>query len=427
MKKVNLIIILTAIALYTKGQTKIQFTEIRPPYKSISPTVRNLLHESNNPGFNVSGFWDTMNKKKMPIIDTDPLYPDYAWVTLIYRDSTSHKEISFEVFGIYSEYRLGDMKMHKLENTDIYYRSYMIPNDLCFSYRFKIRDTISDVIYRDIDKYNKNLIPTGKQKGFSYSVLDLRANEPDWNTKVDSTIIHKMDTLGFESKILKNKRNVFVYLPPGYNPERKKGYPIIYLFDAFIYLNRVEAPNILDNLISKGKINPMVAVLIDNPTRTSRMTELPLNSNFKDAMISELIPLIKDKYNVTSNPNETIIGGMSYGGLAAAYISFYHPDIFGKVLSQSGGSWRGIELTDNFGNEVRNDWLINQFIIERQKPIKLYLDWGLQENMVLGANRKFVRVLNEKGYHYKFIEFNGWHDWSNSRKTFPGGLIYLLE
>jgi enterochelin esterase-like enzyme len=33
--------------------------------------------------------------------------------------------------------------------------------------------------------------------------------------------------------------------------------------------------------------------------------------------------------------------------------------------------------------------------------------YGLQENMVLGANRKFARILKEKGYHYKFVEFNG--------------------
>ena len=38
-----------------------------------------------------------------------------------------------------------------------------------------------------------------------------------------------------------------------------------------------------------------------------------------------------------------------------------------------------------------------------------------------------VRALSKKGYEYKFIEFNGYHDWSNSRKTFPEGLMYLLK
>ena len=423
MHKINLILFLLLISQFTIGQTKVEFKEIRPPYKSISPIVKNLLSQKISP----DEIWNRNNQTGLPIIEADTLCSDYVWLTFIYQNSTDNKEVTFEIFGIYSEYRFGDMKMHRLENSDLYYRSYMIPNDLCFSYRFKIRDTITNNIFYDIDKFNKNLIPTGERKEFSYSVLDLRSDEPDWNTKIDSTITHQIDTVAFKSKMLDNERNVFVYLPNDYSKNKRKGYPVIYLFDSFIYLNRVEVPNILDNLISQGKIEPMVAVFVDNPTRTSRSTELPLNSIFKEAIITELIPLIKGKYNITTNPDKTIIGGISYGGLAAAYISFYHPDIFGKVLSQSGGFWRDIELTDNFGNEVRNDWLINQFGIEEHKPIKLYLDWGLQENMVLGANRKFVKVLNKKGYEFKFIEYNGWHDWANSRKTFSEGLLFLLE
>lgn len=46
---------------------------------------------------------------------------------------------------------------------------------------------------------------------------------------------------------------------------------------------------------------------------------------------------------------------MSYGRLAATFFAFYHPDIFGKVLSQSGSFWRDIQLSDRFGDEVRND------------------------------------------------------------------------
>ena len=303
----------------------------------------------------------------------------------------------------------------------------MIPNDLCFSYRFIIEDTTTNKVTRDIDKYNRNLIPTGKTKRYSYSVCDLRTKETNWNLKMDSSIVHTIDTLKFESKVLNNSRNVFVYLPPNYDNTKKMGYQIIYLFDAFIYLNRVEVPNILNNLISIGQIEPMIAVFIDNPTRALRKTELPLNSSFKDAIVTELVPLVNSSYNTTSQPEKTIIGGISYGGLAAIYIGFYHSEIFGKVLSQSGSFWRDKKLTDNYGDEIRNDWMINQFLSEETKQVKFYLDWGLQENMVLGANRKFVRVLEDKKYDYKFIEFNGWHDWSNSRKTFPIGLLYLTD
>lgn len=302
----------------------------------------------------------------------------------------------------------------------------MIPNNLCFSYRFIVKDTITNEISKTVDQYNPNSIPRGEKRNFSYSVLDLSGKSPDWNTNKYFNLNSKIDTIKYTDNIVAKNRNIYVYLPPGYDKNRKKTYPVIYLFDAFIYLNRVEAPNILDNLITEGKIEPMIAVLFGTYSST-RGILLPINFDFKEEFMTIILPLIRENYNTSLNPKENIIGGMSYGGLAATYIAFYHSDVFGKVLSQSGSFWRDKELTDSFGNEIRNDWLIYQFIKEDKKPIDIYLDWGLQENMVLGSNRKMVRVLNQKKYKFKYIEFNGWHDWSNSRMTFPIGLMYLLR
>ncbi len=419
--------ILITISLFSFGQKEINFSEIRPPYKSISPTVSELLKIDNgNLKYQIDLFWKKVQINGLPIIEKDSLYSDYVWITLIHRDSTKNKDISFEVFGIYSEYRFGDMKMHRLKNTDLYYRSYMVPNDICFSYRFIVKDTITNEISKIVDNYNHSLIPTEEKRDFSYSVLDLSTNNPDWNAKINYNLNSKIDTIEYKDNIVAKTRNIYIYLPPDYDYNRKKPYPVIYLFDAFIYLNRVEVPNILDNLITAGKIEPMVAVLFGTYSNT-RGILLPINFEFKSEFIKAIVPLVRENYNVSLNPKENIIGGMSYGGLAATFIAFYHPDVFGKVLSQSGSFWRDIELSDSYGNEVRNDWMINQIIKEERKPIDIFLDWGLQENMVLGSNRKIVRILNQKKYKFDYIEFNGWHDWSNSRKTFPIGLMYLLD
>ena len=171
----------------------------------------------------------------------------------------------------------------------------------------------------------------------------------------------------------------------------------------------------------------MVAVLINNYHDERRETELHLSTQFKTFVTDELVPYIRENYNVTANPEKTVIGGISLGGLASTYMSFNHPDIFGKVLAQSSAFWRDTCRVDNYDNEIRNDWLINQFIQSDKKPIKIFIDWGLQENMVLGSNRKMARILKQKEYDFKYIEFNGWHDWANSRKTFPNGLVYLMN
>ncbi|PKL87093.1 MAG: hypothetical protein CVV23_17210 [Ignavibacteriae bacterium HGW-Ignavibacteriae-2] len=406
---------------------KIEFKEVRNIYKSVSPSISSIQRlNRNDREFAISNLKTLGNIKGFPLIEIDSLYSDYVFATFIYFETIHTKEIEFEVFGIYDEYRFGDRKLYRLDSTDLYYRTYMIPNDLCFAYRFILNDTISGEKQIITDPLNKELIPKGARKNFSWSVLDLRANEPDWNTKRFDNVGSKLDTITISSIILDNTRNIYVYLPSDYDKTNKK-YPVIYLFDSFIYLNRVEVPNILDNLLHENKIEPMIAIFIDNPTRTSRDYELPMNPLFKEFVVNELIPQLKNKYRITDKPAETIIGGISYGGLAATYIAFEYDSIFGKVLTQSGSFWRDPNGDLEYANMNRTDFLINRFIKEKHREIKLFLDWGLQENMVYGANRKFVRILNQLNYDFRFIEFNGWHDWSNSRKTFPYGLLYLTD
>lgn len=404
----------------------VQFVEIRRPYKTLSPYISDLLNLNKNIlKSEVQKFWPRAKQNGLPLIEEDSLDSGYKYVTIIYQDSTKNKEITFEVFGIYDEYRFGDMRLRQLGNTDLYYRCYKVPDDICFSYRFIIKDTVTGKEYKAIDKYNSDRIPFGQARSLSYSVFDLRKNEPNWNAKRYNNLNSRIDTIKYKDKIVHKNRNIYVYLPPNYDKNRKKSYTVLYLFDASIYLNRVQVPNILDNLITEGKIEPIIAVLYGT-YRSTRDIILPLNFKFKDEFVSDVLPIIRENYNSSLKPENNIIGGMSYGGLAAAFIGLYHPDTFGKVLSQSGSFWRDLKLTDMQGKWIRQDWLINKFITEEKKNLKIYLDWGLQENWVLDSNRRMVKELNNKGYEYKFIEFNGWHDWSNSRKTFPQGLLYLL-
>jgi enterochelin esterase-like enzyme len=184
-------------------------------------------------------------------------------------------------------------------------------------------------------------------------------------------------------------------------------------------------PTILDNLITAGKIEPLIAVILDS-YRTTRDTLLPLNFKFKDEFVSEFIPAIRSRYHASARPEQNIIGGMSYGGLAAAFIAFYHPDMFGNVLSQSGSFWRGAQLEDAPDDWLRFDWLIGQYASADNKKIRLYLDWGLLDGWIMESGRRMAKALARKGYGLRYVEFNGWHDWANSRKTFGDGIIYLL-
>ena len=409
-------------------ERSVRFKEIRKPYKTISPYIKSLLKmDQTKRSRTVAAFWQSpmLRKKGLPLVEADPMDKSYQYVTFLYRSGKRRLNIKIDVFGIYDEPCLGNRILRHLPGTNLYYRSYKMPRDICLSYRFQVNKG-DGRIRHESDPLNPYRIPSGKIQPFSYSLLDLAPPKFDLNRKMESDSGSRIEIIEFPDPLIQRDRKIRIYLPQGYDPKRTQPYPVIYLFDAFIYLNRIEVPNILENLLRQKQIEPMVAVLVSS-YRKSRDKTLPLKFDFKKLFVSKIVPMIRKRYPVSHLPEENIIGGISFGGLAASFIAFYHPDLFGKVLSQSGSFWRDQSFKDEQGEWLRDDWLIRRFQASEKKPLRFFLDWGLQEQWVLGSGRRFVRVLKSKGYPLRYIEFNGWHCWSNSRKTFADGLLYLLK
>jgi len=107
----------------------------------------------------IEKFWLSAKQKGLPLIEKDSLDQDYTYSTIIFQDSSKNKEIRFKVFGIYEDNSMGDMKLRRLRNSDLYYRSYKIPKDFCFSYQFTITDTLTGKSNKTIDRYNTDRIP----------------------------------------------------------------------------------------------------------------------------------------------------------------------------------------------------------------------------------------------------------------------------
>lgn len=122
-------------------------------------------------------------KEGFPLVEKDSLFPNYVFATFFFTATARWHDVELEVFGIYDEYRLGDRKLYRIDSTGLYYRSYLFPDDLCLAYRFVLRDTVSGKRRIVSDPLNDNLSPTGERRDFSWSVLDLRPQEPDWYSK----------------------------------------------------------------------------------------------------------------------------------------------------------------------------------------------------------------------------------------------------
>ena len=67
-------------------------------------------------------------------------------------------------------------------------------------------------------------------------------------------------------------------------------------FDGGASLTLSPIHRIIENLLAEGRIRPMVAVFVDNPTPTSRNDELPCSEPFARFIETELIPWVRERY-----------------------------------------------------------------------------------------------------------------------------------
>lgn len=329
------------------------------------------------------------------------------------------------------------VKLKKLGESDIWYKSFKIKKGLQLSYQVapdvpSIKGTarenrVAILATAQIDPFNKTpyfpSLVNIKDKHFKHSSFVLNGEDDKWYEKKKSPA-GSLENFVFTSKILNNKRNITVYKPHNYS-NKISDYNILFIFDGLEYQNKIETPIILDNLIYDKKIKATIAVFIDNISYKIRSKELPTNPKFADFMAKELLPYISKKYNIKNKPKTTVLAGSSYGGLASAYVAYQYPELFGNVLSLSGSFW-----WHNHSGEP--EWLSKRIANSKTKDIKFYVNAGIYETGhfsidILESNRHLRTVLEAKNYNVIYKEVQGGHDYFSWRISLSDGLIRLLN
>jgi enterochelin esterase-like enzyme len=227
-----------------------------------------------------------------------------------------------------------------------------------------------------------------------------------------------------DSHAMAGKRTVTMYTPAGYTSESRT-LPLVLLFDAKSYITDVKAPRMLDNLIGSGAIPPVIVAMVH--TQHTRNDDLQPNANYQQFLGAELIPWVRKRYRVSHNPKLNVVMGSSFGGLAAAYSAFVHPEMFGKVFSQSGSYWWSPSYQVEVLPSPNAGWMVKQLAEAAPKPIEFFMVVGQWEGAgVVSSNRILHSVLLGKGNKVFYREDVVGHNYENFQQTFPEGLIGLL-
>ena len=157
----------------------------------------------------------------------------------------------------------------------------------------------------------------------------------------------------FPSKSTNTSRRAFVYTPPGYEKDRSKKYPVLYLQhgwgeDENAWSNQGHANLIMDNLIAEGKIKPFIIVMtygMTNELKWGHMKDFKIDS-FQTVLVDELIPYVDANFRTLSDPSHRAMAGLSMGGMETHAITLNKPDVFSYYGLLSGGLYTPEELKD---------------------------------------------------------------------------------
>jgi predicted alpha/beta superfamily hydrolase len=197
----------------------------------------------------------------------------------------------------------------------------------------------------------------------------------------------------FESRSLHNRRDVLVYLPPGYSRALRRRYPVLYLqdgqnmFDAATAFGGVEwgADETAQRSIQRKWIEPLIIVAVANtgnnriheyaPTRgvietTATRTRRSRGGlrRYGRFLIEELKPFIDRTYRTRPDGESTGLGGSSLGGLATLALGLWYPQVFSRLAVLSPSIWW-------------DECVICRMVDElpEKLPLKIWLDTGTEE------------------------------------------------
>jgi enterochelin esterase-like enzyme len=221
-----------------------------------------------------------------------------------------------------------------------------------------------------------------------------------------------IENFRFASRILKNERQVKIYLPWGYH-DSKERYKTLYVQDGLDYLNLGKINEIVDAMIDEKEIAPIVMVLAPPVDRNKEY--LP-NADFARAFATELVPAIDAKYRTKPDAQSRAVLGSSLGGLISMQLAGQYPQVFANCAGQSTAIFADTDL--------------DKLVTARKDAVKFHLDVGTYETAVfkinlLEGNSRLRDSLQSRGYALEYMEVHEGHSWGNWPARIPQALRFF--
>ena len=230
----------------------------------------------------------------------------------------------------------------------------------------------------------------------------------------DAPLVHSLQNVPhgkisyryYNSTSLGTARQLLVYTPPGFNPNGKIKYPVLYLIhggsDTEETWTKVGHANLIaDNLIAQKKAVPMIIVMPYGNVRPKPMAD------FTKDVINDIIPFIESNYPVLMDSKDRAVAGFSVGGGQTLNIGLTNTDKFAYICSYAPYTATE-EFQKNFTNWSPNAGKIN-------KQVKLFTISVGTDDFLYESVKKNIAMFEEKKINLKPYFVSGGHTWMNCK------------
>lgn len=332
--------------------------------------------------------------------------------TFVWRGQADAVHLRHFVFGLASE-----QPLHRIGHTDLWFVVLDLPKRARLEYKFDVvragkhqwvRDPLNPRMAHD--PYGSNSVAHSE----GYQLPDWAEHDPDAREgQLTETELHNTPW--------GDSRKLLVYLPARFRQNRR--YPLLIVHDGSDYLKFSQMKVVLDNLIHRLEVAPLVVAFT---LPRDRMTEYPDDPKHQEYIVHHVLPYMESNYPLYGRPDMRCLMGASFGGVASLSTAWRHPGVFGKLLLQSGS----FAFTD-IGHHKRGpafDRVVEFVNAFRENPgtpcQKAYLSCGTFESLIY-ENRSMVPFLQSIGLDVRFEEARDGHNWENWRDRLQGGLSWL--
>lgn len=237
----------------------------------------------------------------------------------------------------------------------------------------------------------------------------------------------------------------WVYVPVAYDGAREVS--LMVFNDGNVYVNATgpyRAPNVLDNLIYRGDIPPMIGVFIDPgvfsaDNRTNRTEEyMASDDRYAKVIIDEILPEVNKDYKISRDPERHGIAGWSAGAHAAFTVAWLRSDYFHKMLNGIG-AFADIQGYPGYTYPEK-------VLASEKKPIRIFMIDGRNDTRGTGnakgkddakageydakrdfflQNVRLAEALTKKGYDINYSWGMGVHSHNQGGMMLPEMMRWL--